>query len=137
VERLKRNKKKIDILKLDEVHKLFSKNYRSVWGDKEIAYAANLLASITGMRIGEIVGLRGEFVYDNYIAVCGQYGSYGYQDWTITKENRSIPLMPEMIAVLRKLIKENGSGYFFHLLKEPCLPVPVMLLKNLRMPCRK
>ena len=117
VERLKRNKKKIDILKLDEVHKLFPKNYRSVWGDKEIAYAANLLASITGMRIGEIMGLRGEYVFDNYILICGQYGSYGYQDWTKTKENRSIPLMPEMITVLRKLIKENGSGYVFSFTK--------------------
>ncbi|MCL2722795.1 MAG: site-specific integrase, partial [Treponema sp.] len=117
VERLKRNKKKIDILKLDEVHKLFPKNYRSVWGDKEIAYAANLLASITGMRIGEIMGLRGEYVFDNYILICGQYGSYGYQDWTKTKENRSIPLMPEMIAVLRKLMKDNGSGYVFSFTK--------------------
>jgi len=115
VERLKNNKKKIDILKLEEVRALFPKDYRTVWGDKEIAFAANLLASITGMRIGEIMGLRGEFVFDNYIAVCGQYGNDGYQDCTKTKENRSIPLMPEMIAILRKLMIKNGNGYVFSL----------------------
>jgi len=115
VERLKNNKKKIDILKLEEVRALFPKDYKTVWGDKEIAYAANLLASITGMRIGEIMGLRGEFVFDNYIAVCGQFGSDGYQDCTKTKENRSIPLMPEMIAILRKLMIKNGNGYVFSL----------------------
>ena len=94
---------------------LFPKDYRSVWVDKEIAYAANLLASITGMRIAEIMGLRGEYVFDNYILVCGQYGVDGYRDCTKTKENRSIPVMPEMIAVLRNLMKQNGSGYVFSL----------------------
>jgi len=115
VERLKNNKKKVDILKIEEVRALFPKNYKTVWGDKEIAYAANLLASITGMRIGEVMGLRGEFVFDNYITVCGQYGSDGYQNCTKTKENRSIPLMPEMIAILRKLMIKNGNGYVFSL----------------------
>jgi len=115
VERLKNNKKKIDILKIEEVRALFPKDYKTVWGDKEIAYAANLLASITGMRIGEVMGLRGEFVFDNYIAVCGQYGSDGYRDFTKTKVNRSIPLMPEMIALLRKLMIKNSNGYVFSL----------------------
>ena len=115
VKRLINNKKKIEILKLEEVRSLFPKDYRSVWGDKEIAYAANLLASITGMRIAEIMGLRGEYVFDNYIPVCGQYGADGYRDCTKTKENRSIPVMPEMLAVLRNLMKHNGSGYVFSL----------------------
>ncbi|MDR0473895.1 MAG: hypothetical protein LBH43_09540, partial [Treponema sp.] len=64
VKRLKNNRKEIEILTVEEVRKFLPKDYRSVWGDKEIAYAANLLASITGMRIGEILGLRGEYVFD-------------------------------------------------------------------------
>ena len=115
VERLRNNKKKIEILKIEEVRALFPQDYRTIWGDKEIAYAANLLASITGMRIAEILGLRGEYVFDNYILVCGQYGDSGYQDFTKTKENRSIPLLPKMIAVLQNLMKENGTGFVFSL----------------------
>ena len=115
VERLRNNKKKIEILKLEEVRRLFPENYRTIWGDKEIAYAANLLASVTGMRIAEILGLRGEYIFDNYILVCGQYGANGYQDTTKTKENRSIPLLPKMITILQDLMKQNGSGFLFSL----------------------
>ena len=41
---------------------------------RELAKAANMLAACTGMRIGEVLGLRGEFVYADFIRVCGQYG---------------------------------------------------------------
>ena len=54
------------------------------------------------MRIGEIIGLRGEYVSDDYIYVCGQYTEFGY-GVTKNKENRYIPLLPEMIALLKKL----------------------------------
>jgi integrase len=59
VKRLKNDRKKLEILTVEEVQKLFPKNYKAVWGDKEIAYIANRLGSLTGMRIGEILGLRG------------------------------------------------------------------------------
>jgi len=115
VKKLKNDRKSITILTADEVKRLFPKNYEAVWGDKFVAYAANRLASITGMRIGEILGLRGEYVYDDYIYVCGQYGESGYLPHTKTKENRNIPLMPEMIGLLKKLMKTNGKGYVFSL----------------------
>ena len=41
VKRLKSNRKKIEILTVDEVRKLFPAEYESIWGDREIAYAAN------------------------------------------------------------------------------------------------
>jgi integrase len=114
VQRLKNDRKKLEILTVGEVQKLFPKNYKTIWGNNEIAYAANRLASLTGMRAGEILGLRGEFVHDNYINVCGQYTEYGYGN-TKTKESRTIPLIPEMIELLRKLMKQNGKGYVFSL----------------------
>jgi integrase len=114
VKRLKNDRRKMEILTAQEVHKMFPKNYKAVW-DKEIPYIANRLASITGMRIGEVLGLRGEFVFDKYILVCGQYGEFGYKPYTKTKEDRGIPLLPEMIALLRKLMKANGKGYVFSL----------------------
>jgi integrase len=113
IRRLTNDRKKIKILTVEEVQKLFPKNYKPIWGDKVIAYAVNRLASLTGMRIGEILGLRGEYVFDDYILICGQYGEKGYLPYTKTKENRNIPLMPEMIAVLKGLMKNNGKGYVF------------------------
>jgi len=112
VRRLKNDKKKIQILTVEEVQKLFPKNYKTVWGNKKLAYVACRLASLTGMRIGEILGLRGEYVFDDYIHVCGQSGSGGgYKPYTKTKENRNIPLIPEMIELLRGL--NNGKGFVF------------------------
>jgi integrase len=61
------------------------------------------------------MGLRGEYVFDNYIRVCGQYWGKSYKPYTKTKENRNIPLIPEMIRVLRKLARSNGNGYVFSL----------------------
>jgi integrase len=114
VKKLKNDRKKIEILTVGEVQKLFQKNWKSVWNDKEIAYVANRLASLTGMRAGEIMGLRGEYVFDDYIYVCGSYGEYGYGP-TKTKETRFIPLIPEMIGLLKKLMERNGKGYVFSL----------------------
>jgi len=113
VRRLKNDRKKIQILTVEEVQKLFPKKHKTIWGDKTIAYAVCRLASLTGMRIGEILGLRVEFVFDEYIHVCGQYGDEGYKPYTKTKEDRNIPLIPEMIALLRGL--NNGNGYVFSL----------------------
>ena len=115
VKKLKNDRREIQILTPEEVTRLFPKRHKSIWGGKEIAYAANRLASITGMRIGEILGLRGEFVSDKYIYICGQYTDKGYQNHTKTKENRHIPLMPEMMGILRGLMKKNGNGFLFSL----------------------
>jgi integrase len=114
VKKLKNDRKKIEIITVEEVQKLFPKNWKAVWNGQEIAYAANRLASLTGMRAGEILGLRGEYVFDDYIYVCGQYGEYGYGPLK-TKDTRFIPLIPEMIALLRKLMERNGTGYVFSL----------------------
>jgi len=120
VRRLKNDRKKMTILTDEEVRKLFPDNYKSIWGDKLIPYAVCRLAYLTGMRIGEILGLRGEYVFDKYILVCGQYGEKGYFPYTKTKENRSIPLIPEMIALMRGL--NNGNGYVFSM-KGGAVPV--------------
>jgi integrase len=113
VRRLKNDRKKVTILTVEEVRKLFPDNYKAVWGEKKAAYAVCRLASLTGMRIGEILGLRGEYVFDRHIYVCGQYGDEGYLPYTKTKENRKIPLIPEMIALLRSF--KNGNGFVFSL----------------------
>lgn len=118
VEALRNEKKNIEIVSIEEVQKLFPENYQAVWGRKEkneVVYIANRLASLTGMRIGEIRGLRGEYVFDDYIQVCGQYGQFGYKAQTKTKANRNIPIMPDMVKLLQKLMEKNGKGFLFSL----------------------
>jgi integrase len=113
VQRLKNDRRKMEIFTVKEVHRLFPQKHKAVWGDKDISFTANRLASITGMRIGEVLGLRGEYVYGGHIYVCGQYGEFGYVPYTKTKENREITLAPDMIVLLRKLTKINGKGFVF------------------------
>jgi integrase len=64
------------------------------------------------MRLGEILGLRGEYVFDEYIHVHGQYDTYGYRP-TKTKATRNIPLAPIIMDELKRLIERNGQGYVF------------------------
>jgi hypothetical protein len=59
VKRLKNDRKKIEIITVEETQSLFPKNWKTVWGDKEIAYVANRLASLTGMRPGRLWGCGG------------------------------------------------------------------------------
>ena len=61
-----------------------------------------------------MLGLRGEFVYDDHIFLCGQYDEYGYRE-TKTKIKHHIPLTDELVKDLRKLMKVNGQGFIFSL----------------------
>jgi integrase len=78
----------------------------------ELAKMANFLAACTGMRIGEVLGLRGECVFADFIRVQGQYGLRGYGP-TKTRSVRNIPLTREIMDGLRKLVELNGDGYLF------------------------
>ena len=78
----------------------------------ELAKMANFLAACTGMRIGEVLGLRGEFVFADFIRVQGQYGPSGYGP-TKTRTSRNIPLTPAIMDGLRRLAEINGNGYLF------------------------
>jgi integrase len=111
---LKSNRKNIEILNIAEVQKMFPDNYKAVWEDNFEAYAANKLASLTGMRAGEILGLRGDCVFDDHIYVCASYGQFGHGP-TKTRATRNIPLLPKMIDILKKLKEKNGNGYLFSL----------------------
>jgi integrase len=80
-----------------------------------LRYIANKLAACTGIRCGEILGLRGEYVFDNHFFLCGQYDEkYKYRE-TKTKIKHHIPLTAELVKDLRKLMRVNGDGYIFSL----------------------
>jgi integrase len=64
------------------------------------------------MRIGEVLGLRGDCVFADFIRVQGQYGRRGYGP-TKTRSARSIPLTPQIMDGLHKLAEANGNEYLF------------------------
>jgi integrase len=102
----------IEILTPGEVRKLFPENWNTVWKNHYV-FMANKLAAFTGMRIGELSGLRGEFVFDGYVQVCAQWcKKYGYTG-TKTKKSRDIPITKTIREELEKLITLNGDGYLF------------------------
>ena len=109
---LKNDRKNLKIISQEEFKAMFVKDWRQVWNNDKIAYMANKLAALTGMRSGEVLGLRGEYVFETYIQVCKQFDKYGYRD-TKTKDKRNIPLHSQMMAELQELIDVNGQGYVF------------------------
>ena len=108
------DRKEIKIITQNEFKALFVKDWRQVWDNDLVVYAANKLAALTGMRVGEVMGLRGEYVFDDHIFLCAQYDRFGYRP-TKTKDKQNIPLPPEMITDLKELAKVNGAGYLFSL----------------------
>jgi integrase len=103
--------KKIKILTEAEFKKMFPKNWPAVW-DNPMHYIFNKLAALTGMRHGELLGLRGEFVFDTEIKVCAQYNHFGYTDTKNHKE-RTVPITRELHDDLQTLIKINGQSFLF------------------------
>jgi integrase len=123
VEKLVIQKKEVKILTGEEFKELSKPKPKALplaEGDRfdkkgmsvELARIANFLAACTGMRIGEVMGLRGEFVFSDYIRVAGQFGAGGYGP-TKTRTGRNIPLAAEIIRVLKYLVTLNGDGYVF------------------------
>jgi integrase len=112
VDRLVNDRKALKIITQDEFNALFDEDWRRVWDNNRIICTANKLAGLTGMRSSEVLGLKGEFVYEDHIFVCAQYDKYGYRP-TKTKEQQNIPLAPEMIADLNEIKQINGDGFLF------------------------
>jgi integrase len=110
--RLVNDWKKIKIITPGEFRKLFVGDWKRVWEDDRISCTANKLASLTGMRACEVLGLKGGFVYDDHIYLCKQFDEYGYRD-TKTKDN--IPLRGDMINDLKELKRMNRDGFVFSL----------------------
>jgi integrase len=112
VKDLKSEETKRDILTVEEVRKLFPHEWSTVW-ESPVIYKAHRLAACTGLRVGELRGLKSEFVFDDYIYITGQYTRYGYVGNTKTKQNRNIPITPVMRQELEDLLSVNGSGFVF------------------------
>jgi integrase len=114
VQKLLNEKPEKKIITKDEFRTLFVDDWKKAWDNDFLRCTANKIAALTGMRCCEVLGLRGEFVFDNHLFLCGQYDEYGYRE-TKTKIKHHIPLAGELVADLRKLMKVNGQGFIFSL----------------------
>jgi integrase len=114
MEKLVNDREHIRIITPEEFKALFVTDWKTVWGNDRISCAANKLAALTGMRSSEVLGLKGEYVYDDHIYLCKQYDEYGYRD-TKTKDKHNIPLPGDMINDLKELKAMNGRGFLFSL----------------------
>jgi integrase len=108
------DRRAIRIITSEEFKKLFVEDWKTVWDNDRIAYTANKLAALTGMRASEVLGLKGCYVYDDHIYLCMQYDEYGYRP-TKTKDKHNIPLASDFIDELKELKRMNGEGYIFSL----------------------
>jgi integrase len=100
------------ILSVEEARRLFPADWSRVW-DSEVVYEAHRLAACTGLRIGELLGVRGEYVFEDYLFITGQYNRFGYVRHTKTKHNRNIPITSLMRQELEGLLEVNGEGFVF------------------------
>ena len=114
VTKLFHEKKGKKIITRNEFKALFVDDWRTVWEGDFLRCMANKLAALTGMRCCEVLGLRGEYVFDDHLYLCGQYDRYGYRE-TKTKIKHHIPLVGELVEDLRKLMRLNGDGFLFSL----------------------
>ena len=112
LEALVDDRRPLKIITQDEFKALFLKDWRHAWNGDRLAFLGNKLAALTGMRSGEVLALRGEYVFESHIFVCAQFDRYGYRP-TKTKASRSIPLASQMFEELRELMAVNGNGYLF------------------------
>jgi len=113
IKKLIAHNKEVQILKNEEVQKLFPSDWKEVWDSYEI-YIFNKLAACTGMRMSEIIGLQGTRVFEDHIHVCEQYYKKTIRPLK-TKDSRNIPITPALYNELMILVNKNGNGFIFSL----------------------
>lgn len=92
------------ILTYEEADKLFSVKWKC-----KRAYAASLLASQTGMRLGEILALRKDDIGLDRIFVQHSWSQIDGLKSTKTGNSRTIPLMPETRKILLDLANDKDN----------------------------
>jgi integrase len=113
VERVMVTKKRMEILTPDEVRSIFDPTkLKRLWG-KELHYVLNLLGATTGLRIGEVLGLKGTFLFTDYLEVSWQYNNFREYTETKTHETRYVTIPTGVARGLFRLKELNGDGYLF------------------------
>lgn len=113
VQPLKRKAKTKGIMTLTEVGLLFSVKARRDYWDNDDAYLMNLLASCTGMRLGEVIALQCQDLKKDHLHVHRSYDrKYGLKD-TKTHDQRFLPLPSFILEELDRLKDLHREGFLF------------------------
>jgi integrase len=112
VQRLIKEPKEKKIITQDEFKAMFVDDWKKVWDNDLLMCTAHKLAALTSMRCSEVLGLKGEYIFDNYLYLCGQFDDYGYRE-TKTKIKHQIPLPAELARDLQRLMRINRDGFVF------------------------
>ncbi len=95
------------IITPDEIHALFAQeSLTSIWKDERVYFAASILGVATGLRQGEIRGLRIQDVHPQYVEVCGsweeRHGLHGAK-WG---SERLVPIPSRVAMEIDSLLQE-------------------------------
>ena len=107
VEKLAEKPRVKGILELSEFRLLFDpEKVQDVWDGSLFHYALNMLASVTGLRMGEIQAIRWQCVHENYIQIDRSWDrKYGLKEPTAQSHRfASIPpVIHDCLSLLRRL----------------------------------
>ena len=99
------------ILTMEEAHALLNPAaVATVWKGNQLYYSASLLASVTGMRLGEVLAVKREHLFPDHVHVAGSWGKLGLQP-TKTKRIDDIPLPAFVFQTI--MIWSTWPGFIF------------------------
>lgn len=99
----------------EEIRSLFDPgNLERVWSGQRMQYLLNLLASQTGLRMGEIQGLQKDCLEPEHLKVMRSWDRTHGIKGTKTNETRFVPISGDLYQELKELEEENTEGpYIF------------------------
>jgi integrase len=107
------------ILTIEEARKLLNPTtIATAWNDNQLYYSASLLASVTGMRLGEILALKRSDLFPDHVHVAGSWGKLGLQP-TKTKRVDDIPLPAFVFRTIMEWCAWDGFIFSFQLGAKP------------------
>jgi integrase len=90
------------ILSREEIKRLFPDDYSSIWRSK-MHFTLNLTAAMTGIRLGELLGLKYENVLPSYINVVYSWSDTDQLKCPKTGRTRKIPVSENLYRLLHSL----------------------------------
>ena len=102
IERYGTDTEKRGILSVQEVEKLFAVRW-----ENSVSRLANMLAATTGMRAGEISGLRYCDLGEDRIFINHAWGIVDGLKSTKTGKKREVPVLPDILYLLKRLARRN------------------------------
>lgn len=93
----------------------------TTWADQYIYYAANLLASVTGFREGEILALKADDIHADHVTVAHSWDrKYGEGPQKTKRGKDEIPIPSMVYDIVKPLLTWGGYVFSFKNGARPC-----------------